>query len=744
MTDRWKQLEELVQAALDCPAERRGAVVVALSDDASLRAEALELAAAHDRAGDFLEHPAEPLPEHDEPTTIGPYRVIRRLGSGGMGDVYLARRDDQEFEREVAVKLLAPGLYGRDFVRRFRAERQILARLDHPNIARLYDGGTHVDGRPYLVMEPIEGAPLHRFCEERRLGLSERLALVLAVCDAVDYAHHRLVLHLDLKPENILVMADGTPKLLDFGVAKLLDAGGASTLQTTRAGPRPHTPHYASPEQRAGESLTTASDVYSLGVVLYRLLSGRLPHADATVVDVEHGRPPPEPRRPSAADPADASRGTREAQREAAQLRRQAAGDLDAIVLKALRHEPARRYDTVDKLAEDIRRYQRGLPVQARQGTLRYRAGKLLRRHGRALVVATLGLALLVGFSVAMAVQAARLEEERRTAETISAFLVDLVTHASADGLRARELTVGQVLDYGRSLLAQERVYEDPEIDAELRVVLARLFRGAGESEVAEALLRRALADRVAQKGEEHPEVAEVRLELAWAAGPPEDLDAAERWLLPTLAVRPHELDEGARTRVTTRLAVATLAAMQRGQADAPLLGRAHALLGARASTTREQIDLLAYRQFRAEQLWDRDPSAAVAERERIAAEFAARGLPAYPSLMDLGTAYRRVGRPHRAIATFEHALRLLDQETDLPPWYRLSFEVGLARAHRAAGDRAATESILLRALKQSIASLGAEHFGTRMIASYLGDEYRETGRTAELAALERRFPPRL
>ncbi|MCY1071674.1 serine/threonine-protein kinase [Nannocystis sp. RBIL2] len=743
MTDRWKQLEELVQAALDCPVERRDAVVVALSDDLALRAEALELAAAHDRAGDFLEHPAEPLPEQDEPTSIGPYRVIRRLGSGGMGDVYLARRDDQEFEREVAVKLLAPGLYGRDFVRRFRAERQILARLDHPNIARLYDGGTYVDGRPYLVMEPIEGAPLHRFCEERRLGLSERLALVLAVCDAVDYAHHRLVLHLDLKPENILVMADGTPKLLDFGIAKLLDPAGASTLQTTRAGPRPHTPHYASPEQRAGESLTTASDVYSLGVVLYRLLSGRLPHADAAVVDSEHGRAPPEPRRPSAPDPASASRGTREDQREAARLRRQVAGDLDAIVLKALRHEAARRYDTIDKLAEDIRRYQRGLPVQARQGTLRYRAGKLLRRHGRALVAAALGLALLVGFSVAMAVQAAHLEEERRTAETISAFLVDLVTNASADGLRARELTVGQILDYGRSLLAQERVYEDPEIDTELRVVLARLFRGAGESEVAEALLRRALDERIAQKGEDHLEVAEVRLELAWAAGPPEDLDAAEPWLLPTLSVRAHELDEGARARVTTRLAVATLAAMQRGHADAPLLGHAHALLGARASTTREQIDLMAYRLFRAQRLWDRDPSAAVAEWERITAEFAGRGLPAYPSLMDLGTAYRRVGRPGRAIATFEHALQLLDQETDLPPWYRLSFEVGLARAYRAAGDRAATERIFLRALKQSIASLGAEHFGTRMIASYLGDEYRETGRTAELAALERRFPPR-
>jgi hypothetical protein len=171
VTDRWKQLEELVQSALDCPAERRDAVVAALSDDLALRAEALELAAAHDRAGDFLEHPAEPLPEQDEPTSIGPYRVIRRLGSGGMGDVYLARRDDQEFEREVAVKLLAPGLYGRDFVRRFRAERQILARLDHPNIARLYDGGTYFDGRPYLVMEPIEGAPLHRFCEERRRSL---------------------------------------------------------------------------------------------------------------------------------------------------------------------------------------------------------------------------------------------------------------------------------------------------------------------------------------------------------------------------------------------------------------------------------------------------------------------------------------------------------------------------------------------------------------------------------------------
>lgn len=756
MTDRWQQLEELVQAALDCPVERRLALLAALSDDAALRDEALELAAAHDRAGDFLEHAALGLPSLEDPTDIGPYRVLRQLGSGGMGDVYLARRDDQDFERDVAVKLLAPGLYGRDFVRRFRAERQILARLDHPNIARLYEGGTHVDGRPYLVMEHIEGQPLQQYCRERRLGLHERLELVLAVCDAVDYAHRRLVLHLDLKPGNILVLDDGTPKLLDFGIAKLLDASGSAITQATRTGPRPLTPHYASPEQRAGGALTTASDVYSLGVVLYRLLSGRFPDAEDSTTDPGPSGSwiPSERRKPSAADPPGATLGTDEPEHHLVALRRQLVGDLDAIILKALRREPELRYDTVGKLAEDLRRHLAGLPVHARQGTLRYRMGKLVRRYKGPLVAATLGLVLLVGFGIAMTIQATRLdrqriraEQERLAAETISLFLVEMIGNANRGGRTGRELTVGQVLDYGNSLLAQEHVYEDADIDSELRVVLARLFRTVQELDVAEALLQRALAVRVERKGEDDLDVAEVLFELGWVAAKREQLAEAEQWFGQALEIRERELEETDRILVSNRLAVAMIVNRKHGfDQAAPLYEQAIAPLAAKASTTREHLDLLTYRLYRAMMMWVTDPEQAIAEYEAIAAAFDELELPSYPELtivlMDLGTAYRQVGRPRLAIATFERALRIFDEASGVPAWRRIPFIVGLARAHRAAGDRAETERVLRQALELSITCWGVQHSETRMVASYLGDEYRETGRGDDLAALERRVPP--
>ena len=358
------------------------------------------------------------------------------------------------------------------------------------------------------------------------------------------------------------------------------------------------------------------------------------------------------------------------------------------------------------------------------------------------------GLALLVGFSVAMTIQAARLAEERRTAETIGAFLVDLVTHAPSDDTLARELTVGQILDYGRSLLAQPPVYASPEIDTELRIVLARLLRSAEQHDEAEALLQRALADRLAQNGEAHGEVAEVRLELGRLSFEREHPAEAERSLVPALAVLERERDLADRDIVTARLLMTQVMPLQRNMIDpAPLLDRALAPMAARAVTTRDHLDLLTARNFRALLVRRVDLEAAIAELEAIVAEFTARGLPPYPgltqSLMDLGTSYRWAGRPLEAITTFERALRIHDEGQDLPPWHRLPFEIGLARAHRAAGDRVASERIFRRALALSSASLHENHEETRIIASYLGDELRDAGRLAELAAHERRFPPR-
>ncbi len=427
----WSQLAGVVGDALELGREDRARYVAQHCTDPELRARALALLDADERAGDFLERPAyAATPVDAVPSTVGPYRVIRRLGQGGMGEVYLAARGDNEFRREVAVKVLAPGLSDPGLVQRFRAERQILADLDHPNIARLHGGGTLADGRPYLLMEYIDGVPLHRHCE-RGLSLNERLTLFLSVCEAVCYAHRNLVLHLDLKPHNVLVTRDGVPKLLDFGIAKLLAAGAEPTC----TGRRPLTPQYASPEQLRGGPLTTASDVYSLGVMLYRLLSGIVPDRVGSH-DFGGGLPqaPRDPGPPSAVDPP--TRLTADWAPELApayaRLRRQLVGDLDAIVLKALRPHLSQRYATVSEFTDDIRRYQANLPVHAHRGTLRYRLSKLVRRRRGTLLVAGAGFALAGGFTVATQIQLARVERyrrqaehERRVAHEVSALVVE-------------------------------------------------------------------------------------------------------------------------------------------------------------------------------------------------------------------------------------------------------------------------------------------------------------------------------
>jgi serine/threonine protein kinase len=281
--DRWRRIDDLVRVTLELePSQRASFLDQACPGEPEVRAEVEALVAADEQADGFLEEPAV-RPRDSELVTepgaaspdgapgagrhIGPYRVIRSLGQGGMGTVYLAARSDAEYDRAVAIKVLRPGLQGHGMVRRFRSERQILASLDHPNIARLHDGGTMSDGRPYLVMEYIAGTPIDRHAEERGLGIRARLELFRRVCDAVHYAHQNLVVHLDIKPGNILVNDDGVPKLLDFGIAKLIDPDGSSRAgEATATGPRPLTPNYASPEQMRGQPLTTASDVYSLGL----------------------------------------------------------------------------------------------------------------------------------------------------------------------------------------------------------------------------------------------------------------------------------------------------------------------------------------------------------------------------------------------------------------------------------------------------------------------------------------------
>jgi serine/threonine-protein kinase len=414
---------------------------------------------------------------------IGPYRLIREIGHGGMGTVYLAERVDEHYRATVAIKFMRGALAAPEFARRFRIERQILADLTHPNIAWLLDGGTAPDGTPYLVMEFVNGAPIDVWCESRKLGLSGRLALFRQVCAAVQHAHQALVVHRDLKPSNILVTADGTPKLVDFGIAKLVTGAdgtdGTTTLPLL-------TPAYAAPEQVRGGRITVATDVYGLGAVLYRLLCGRppLPLADASPGEVDRRIREVVPDAPSTA-----------AIGPAGAWRRRLAGDLDTIALKALRKEPERRYASVDQLAEDVRRYLDGRPVQARRDTLAYRGAKFMRRH-RAGVAVALSLVALTAFYVArITVASARARREAARATQVAEFLKDMFRVSDPAQAQGRELTARDLLDRGAERVAGE-LSGQPETQAELMAVIGEVYMGLGLYPQAAAQLERGLAVR--------------------------------------------------------------------------------------------------------------------------------------------------------------------------------------------------------------------------------------------------------
>ncbi len=424
---RWEQIRQVFDGALERPAQDRAAYlrVLCVRDD-ELRREVETLLRSHDQSNEFLETPAAQLGQLaftdlsvDEDTgqypagyRIGPYQFVRRIGRGGMGAVWLATRFDHEYQKQVAIKMVKRGMDSQEILRRFRTERQVLANLDHPNIARLIDGGSTPEGLPYLVMEYVEGTPIDQYCERRRCSISERLHLFRAVCSAVQYAHQNLVVHRDIKTTNILV-ADGIPKLLDFGIAKLLSPDGATLdLAQTRPEMRPMTLDYASPEQVRGETITTATDVYSLGVLLFRLLTGKMPYGPnlKSQAAMQHAICDKEPLRPSALVLADDSSGVPEAtqkievseSRDKARkrLRKKLSGDLDNIILMALRKEPHRRYLSAEQFSEDVGRYLEGRPVIARLDTPGYQFAKFVGRNAEGVAAAVIIAVALISIAV--------------------------------------------------------------------------------------------------------------------------------------------------------------------------------------------------------------------------------------------------------------------------------------------------------------------------------------------------------
>ncbi len=442
---------------------------------------------------------------------LGAYRLVRRLGSGGMGTVWLAERDDGAYKGTVAIKLVRIGFESDEALRRFKAERQILAALQHPNVARLLDGGTAEDGTPYLVMELVEGTTLDAYCDEHELSINERIRLFLEVCAAVQYAHTRLIVHRDLKPNNIMVSGEGTPKLLDFGIAKLLDATELGlTEAATRTGSRLLTPRYASPEQIRGQAITAATDVYSLGVLLYELLTGSLPYRSSgtTAAQIERAILEEEPMRPSlVVGEVDRSGGTGAS---AARMKRELSGDLDTILLTALRKTVDRRYTSVEAFARDLDRYLRGLPVEAQPDTWQYRTQKFVRRNRTGVGLAAGFVVLLAGSAVALGVQAARItrerdtaEQERAKAEQVSEFLVDVFEASDPNEAQGVELTAGEILSRGGARI-QSELGAQPAVRAQVMDAIGRVYQTLGEYDSAEVFFLASRDLRIESFGQNH------------------------------------------------------------------------------------------------------------------------------------------------------------------------------------------------------------------------------------------------
>jgi serine/threonine protein kinase/TPR repeat protein len=517
--DLWTRVEQLCQEALEREEQQQTAFLdSACGANQELRHEVESLLAHRQGARTFLEAPAVEMAAKafTERTAaadasrlvarvVSHYRIVEKVASGGMGDVYRAVRADGTYDKQVAVKIIQGSRSTDFFLARFQNERQILANLEHPNIARLVDGGTTEEGLPYLVMEFVEGQRIDEFCAHKDLGTRERLELFRTVCSAVHYAHQNLVVHRDLKPSNILVTSDGVPKLLDFGIAKILDPQRVEpNLQLTVTLLRMLTPDYASPEQVRNEPISTSSDVYSLGVILYELLSGRLPYRVSTdspqaimkaVCDTEPEKPStaalhaPELEAP-ASQQAGAEPASQQLNRERAQrLRNVLAGDLDNIVLRALRKEPQRRYSSVEQFSEDIRRYLAGLPVLAHEDSLAYRARKFVSRHTLAVATAILFVLTLVGGLVATFWQAHIARSERARAErrfNDVRKLANSLMFEVHDSIRdlpgataARKLVIQRAQEYLDSLAEESK--SDPALLRELATAYGRLASVQGD-----------------------------------------------------------------------------------------------------------------------------------------------------------------------------------------------------------------------------------------------------------------------
>ncbi len=717
----------------------------------------------HDsQAGEFLESPvfssaagrerADPQAERTGAgDVIGSYRIEREIGRGGMGTVYLAYRADDAYKRQVAIKLLDRA--SEAMVRRFRSERQILASLDHPHVARLFEGGETSAGRPYLVMEYVDGVPIDDYCDHRGLSVEQRLALFCKVCSAVHYAHQNLIVHRDIKPSNVVVNADGEPRLLDFGIAKPLDPEAFPlTLDRTATDVRPMTTNYASPEQVRGGTITTASDVYSLGVLLYKLLVGRLPHrlTGLSVREVERVLAEETSVKASIAVTSvgkDAMPAGGKARPQ--QLARRLAGDLDNIVAMALRHEPGRRYGSVEQLAQDIERHLTGRPVMARRDTFGYRMSVFLRRNKMAAVATGLILAMILAFAASTARQAAetarqrdRAQLERDKAKQVSAFLVDLFQQVDPWETSRSDPTVREVLDRGAVKIEQE-LENQPEVRATLQEAIGTVYLNLGLHEQAAPHLETAFETMRTRLGEDHPDVAGVMAKVAMLYRRQVNYADAERLYLRALEILHNAGLEGEADAGRVHRDLANLYRVQgrfveaQEHAERALAILESALRPEHAEVVNSLIALagITFRQD--------DPATAANHLARaldlhrkVAGEL---DLLAGSIYGNLGTLRLETGALAEAGPLLDRALELHEQFLTEPNQRIASLLVSMSNLARAQDDYDQAEQLLRRALDNYERSLGSEHDLVANCLYHLGLVVFDQGRPGEAERLLRR-----
>jgi serine/threonine-protein kinase len=529
--EHWDQIETILDTALTLSgSERKTYINEACEDDDALLQEVYELLEAVEMSeqSHFLENVSEEnealmheltggpfqAPGELVGNRIGAFQLTKLLGAGGMGAVYKAERADGQFTQQVAIKLLQRGIQSDETLQRFRMEQDILAALHHPNIAQLYDGGITQSGLPYLIMEYVDGVPVDQYCNNLKLTIDERIRLFEEVCSAVQFAHANLVIHRDLKAQNIYVTSNGKVKVLDFGIAKLLYPNlTEKTLLETRPGQKFWTPHYAAPEQVSGQPVTIATDGYALGVLLHKLLTDTYPLdlKNKEINEVEKIIQAVPPARPSLSITSNTGEVARHRQCSVSELKKQLAGDLDSMVLKALRKEPEYRYNSVSQLMEDLDRYQNGLPLVARKDTLRYRIGKFFRRHKAWITVLAIVIIIIAGLSAVytwkIAVERDEVKIEAKKTDQVKSFVFSLFEVNDPSLSQGKQITARELLDQGTERIDKE-LSGQPVIQAEIHHVIAGLYQKLGIAKKAEHSFRKAANLRRANLKPFSPDIA--------------------------------------------------------------------------------------------------------------------------------------------------------------------------------------------------------------------------------------------